>query len=152
MMGQLAARGHQLTSQPDQADVLVVNTCSFIDPAKQESIDTILEMAREKEQGRARRLVVTGCLTQRYDAELRREIPEIDANLGTGQVRPHRGLESSLEVDLPGAARAVDQVPFHRLAIDSRQLAIDVRLNRGAEIRAAHEAPPFPFPWSRRRR
>src|SRR6185369_8213775 len=54
--------------------------------AKQESVDTILEMAKEKETGRAQRLVVTGCLSQRYDAELRREIPEIDATLGTGQV------------------------------------------------------------------
>ena len=61
-----------------------MNTCAFIDRAKQESVDTILEMAREKETGRAQRLVVTGCLSQRYDAELRREIPEIDATLGTG--------------------------------------------------------------------
>jgi ribosomal protein S12 methylthiotransferase len=64
----------------------VVNTCAFIDRAKQESVDAILEMAQQKQQGRARRLVVTGCLAQRYDAELRREIPEIDATLGTGQV------------------------------------------------------------------
>ena len=71
--------------------MIVVNTCAFIDRAKQESIDTILEMAREKETGRARRLVVTGCLAQRYDAELRREIPEIDATLGTGQVDSHPG-------------------------------------------------------------
>ena len=69
-----------------QADVIVVNTCAFIDRAKQESVDAILEMAREKEPGRAQRLVVTGCLSERYDAELRREIPEIDATLGTGQV------------------------------------------------------------------
>ena len=66
--------------------MVVVNTCAFIDRAKQESVDAILEMAQEKEKGRARRLVVTGCLTQRYDADLRREIPEIDATLGTGQV------------------------------------------------------------------
>ena len=60
MMGQLAARGHELTPRPDDADVLVVNTCSFIDPAKQESIDTILEMAEYKRVGRAKRLVVAG--------------------------------------------------------------------------------------------
>ena len=66
--------------------MIVVNTCAFIDRAKQESVDAILEMAREKESGKAQRLVVTGCLSQRYDAELRREIPEIDATLGTGQV------------------------------------------------------------------
>jgi ribosomal protein S12 methylthiotransferase len=86
MLGRLRARGYTLVSDAKQADVIVVNTCAFIDRAKQESVDTILEMAREKERGRARRLVVTGCLAQRYDAELRREIPEIDATLGTGQV------------------------------------------------------------------
>jgi len=86
MLGRLRERGYELSNDPRQADVIVVNTCAFIDRAKQESIDTILEMAREKQQGRAQRLVVTGCLAQRYDAELRREIPEIDASLGTGQV------------------------------------------------------------------
>ena len=86
MLGHLTRRGHRLVTDPRKADVLVVNTCAFIDRAKQESIDAILEMAREKATGRPRRLVVTGCLAQRYDEELRREIPEIDATLGTGQV------------------------------------------------------------------
>jgi ribosomal protein S12 methylthiotransferase len=86
MLGHLQRRGHRLVADAKEADVIVVNTCAFIDRAKQESIDAILEMAREKETGRARRLVVTGCLAQRYDEELRREIPEIDATLGTGQV------------------------------------------------------------------
>ncbi len=86
MLGQLRARGYGIATDAKQADVIVVNTCAFIDRAKQESVDTILEMAREKTEGRAQRLVVTGCLAQRYDAELRREIPEIDATLGTGQI------------------------------------------------------------------
>jgi ribosomal protein S12 methylthiotransferase len=86
MLGQLRARGYEVVADPKRADVIVVNTCAFIDKAKQESVDAILEMAREKELGGARRLVVTGCLAQRYDEELRREIPEIDATLGTGQV------------------------------------------------------------------
>src|SRR5678815_2189060 len=86
MLGRLRDRGYDLVADAHQADVIVVNTCAFIDRAKQESVDTILEMAKEKETGKARRLVVTGCLSQRYDAELRREIPEIDATLGTGQV------------------------------------------------------------------
>jgi ribosomal protein S12 methylthiotransferase len=86
MLGRLQGAGYELVADPKQADVVVVNTCAFIDRAKQESVDAILEMAQEKERGRARRLVVTGCLTQRYDADLRREIPEIDATLGTGQV------------------------------------------------------------------
>jgi ribosomal protein S12 methylthiotransferase len=86
MLGRLQQAGYSLVSDAAVAEVVVVNTCAFIDRARQESIDTILEMARLKETGRTRRLVVTGCLSQRYDAELRREIPEIDATLGTGQV------------------------------------------------------------------
>jgi ribosomal protein S12 methylthiotransferase len=86
MLGRLREAGYEVVPDTKDADVIVVNTCAFIDRAKQESVDAILEMAREKESGRARRLVVTGCLAQRYDAELRKEIPEIDATLGTGQV------------------------------------------------------------------
>jgi ribosomal protein S12 methylthiotransferase len=86
MMGRLRGAGYRLVPEAREADVIVVNTCAFIDRAKQESVDAILEMAREKETGRAKRLVVAGCLAQRYDGELRREIPEIDATLGTGQV------------------------------------------------------------------
>jgi len=101
MLGMAEQAGHEITSDAASADVLVVNTCAFIDRAKQESIDAILEMAREKETGRATRLVVTGCLTQRYDADLRKEIPEIDATLGTGQVdeivRAVSGEATSLE-------------------------------------------------------
>src|SRR5260370_39551471 len=69
MLGQVQAAGHTLVHAPDDADVIVVNTCAFIDAAKEESIDTILEMAQHKERG-ARKLVVTGCLAQRYAAEL----------------------------------------------------------------------------------
>jgi ribosomal protein S12 methylthiotransferase len=86
MLGRLREAGYEVVPDVKDADVIVVNTCAFIDRAKQESVDTILEMAREKDGGRAKRLVVTGCLSQRYDAELRKEIPEIDATLGTGQV------------------------------------------------------------------
>ncbi len=86
MMGQLAARGHELTPHPDQADVLVVNTCSFIDPAKQESIDTILEMAEYKKVGRAKRLVVAGCLVERYRGDIRNDLPEVDAIVGTNEL------------------------------------------------------------------
>ena len=89
MLGRLQGAGYELVPDAKQADVIVVNTCAFIDRAKQESVDAILEMAREKETGRARRLVVTGCLSERYDADLRKEIPEIDATLGTGQVARH---------------------------------------------------------------
>jgi ribosomal protein S12 methylthiotransferase len=75
-----------LTVRPSEADAIVVNTCSFIDPAKQESIDTILEMAEYKKFGLARRLVVAGCLVERYRDELRERIPEVDAVLGTNEL------------------------------------------------------------------
>jgi len=86
MMGQLAAHGHELTPHPDQADVLVVNTCSFIDPAKQESVDTILEMAEYKRIGRAKKLIVAGCLVERYRGDIRQDIPEVDALIGTNEI------------------------------------------------------------------
>jgi ribosomal protein S12 methylthiotransferase len=86
MLGLARDAGHELTTDSSAADVLVVNTCAFIDSAKQESIDAILEMAAHKRDGRCSRLVVTGCLAERYREELRREIPEIDAVLGTGEV------------------------------------------------------------------
>src|SRR6202165_6163638 len=86
MMGQLVARGHELTQYPSDADVLVVNTCSFIDPAKQESVDTILEMAEYKKSGRAQKLIVAGCMVERYRNEIRQQIPEVDAVIGTGEI------------------------------------------------------------------
>jgi ribosomal protein S12 methylthiotransferase len=86
MLGIARDAGHEITQDSTSADVLVVNTCAFIDNAKEESINAILEMAALKGQGTGKRLVVTGCLAERYREELRKEIPEIDAVLGTGEV------------------------------------------------------------------
>src|SRR5687767_4464638 len=86
MLGLAQQQGHELTGDAADAEVLIVNTCAFIDKAKQESIDTILEMAEHKKSGACRRLIVTGCMAERYRDELRAEIPEIDAVLGTGEV------------------------------------------------------------------
>src|SRR5438445_1356505 len=86
MLGLVQQAGHELTQNPSQAEVLVVNTCAFIDSAKQESVNTILEMARHKKDGACQRLIVTGCLAERYREELKAEMPEIDAVLGTGEV------------------------------------------------------------------
>jgi ribosomal protein S12 methylthiotransferase len=91
MMGLLDRAGARLIARPEDAEILVVNTCSFIDTAKQESVDTILEMARHKTQGRATKLIVAGCLVERYRDEIRKSIPEVDAVVGTGE------LESILE-------------------------------------------------------
>ena len=86
MLGLAQNAGHQLTADAADADVLIVNTCAFIDKAKQESIDTILEMAEHKKTGRCTKLVVAGCLGERYREELKAQIPEIDAVIGTGEV------------------------------------------------------------------
>jgi ribosomal protein S12 methylthiotransferase len=86
MMGLLDRAGAELTADPETAEILVVNTCSFIDSAKQESVDTILEMAQHKTTGRARKLIVAGCLVERYRDEIRKNIPEVDAVVGTGEL------------------------------------------------------------------
>src|SRR5947208_14601673 len=86
MMGMLTQAGAELVAQAEYADVIVVNTCSFIDSAQQESVNTILEMAQCKTNGRARKLVVAGCLVERFRDEIRRKIPEVDAVIGTGEL------------------------------------------------------------------
>lgn len=83
MLGLLAKEGYQMTDDEQEADVIVINTCCFIHDAKEESIQTILEMAQYKEEGRLKALIVTGCLAQRYQQEILDEIPEVDAVLGT---------------------------------------------------------------------
>ncbi|MCR4719057.1 MAG: 30S ribosomal protein S12 methylthiotransferase RimO [Firmicutes bacterium] len=84
MLGILADSGHKIVSSPKEAEAIIVNTCGFITPAKQESIDAILEMAQYKKEGKCRLLIATGCLAERYNDEMEREIPEIDAIVGTG--------------------------------------------------------------------
>jgi ribosomal protein S12 methylthiotransferase len=86
MMGMLAHAGAELTRRAEDADVIVVNTCSFIASAQQESVNTILEMARHKTDGRARKLIVAGCLVERFRDEIRKNIPEVDAVVGTGEL------------------------------------------------------------------
>jgi ribosomal protein S12 methylthiotransferase len=86
MMGTLAQAGYEITRRADEADILVVNTCSFIEPAQQESVNSILEMAEYKKFGRARKLIVAGCMVERYRNEIRQQIPEVDAVIGTGEV------------------------------------------------------------------
>jgi ribosomal protein S12 methylthiotransferase len=86
MMGQLARHGYELTTDREAADVIVVNTCGFIDSAKEESINTILEMAQLKDTANCRRLVVAGCLVERYRQDLLNQLPEVDAVLGTSEI------------------------------------------------------------------
>ena len=86
MMGLLARAGAEITPRAEEADVIVVNTCSFIDTAQQESVNTILEMAEHKTTGQAKKLVVAGCLVERFRNEIRKNIPEVDAVVGTGEL------------------------------------------------------------------
>ncbi len=102
MLGQVEAAGHALVDEPESADVIVVNTCAFIDAAKEESVDTILEMAQYK-QGGAQKLVVTGCLAQRYADELAKDIPEIDHILGSSDFP---ALAGALASRAPAAGKA----------------------------------------------
>lgn len=87
MMGELAAAGYEITNNADEADTVVVNTCGFIESAKQESIDAILEATSWKTDGQATRVIVAGCLVERYRDDLMKELPEVDAFIGTSQVR-----------------------------------------------------------------
>ena len=98
-LGLLKEKGYKIVSDPAQADILMVNTCGFIDPAKEESINTILEMAQYKETGRCKLLVVTGCLAQRYEKELLKELPEVDLLLGVNQ---YASLPNLIERALSG--------------------------------------------------
>ena len=112
MMGQLVERGHELTHNPRDADAIVVNTCSFIDPAKQESVDTILEMAEFKKSGQARKLIVAGCLVERYRNDILKNIPEVDAVIGTNELENIVALCEGAE---PAAANPFEQYLYHDL-------------------------------------
>jgi ribosomal protein S12 methylthiotransferase len=117
MMGLLDRAGARLTSHPEEAEILIVNTCSFIDTAKQESIDTILEMAQHKTSGVAKKLIVAGCLVERYRDEIRKSIPEVDAVVGTGE------LEAILEaagLQAPVAAPSPFTILTGTAAADAR--------------------------------
>ncbi len=127
MMGLLDRAGARLTARPEEAEILVVNTCSFIDTAKQESVDTILEMARHKTEGRAKKLIVAGCLVERYRDEIRKNIPEVDAVVGTGE------LESILEAAGIAAPAPAAPSPFNILAGSPI-------LTGSAEVRSGREA------------
>ena len=83
MLGLLEKRGYSMTDDEAEADIIIVNTCCFIGDAKEESVNTILDMSEYKKQGSCKALIVTGCMAQRYKKEIQEEIPEVDAILGT---------------------------------------------------------------------
>jgi ribosomal protein S12 methylthiotransferase len=99
MMGILSREGYELTPRADEADILVVNTCSFIEPAQKESVDAILEMAEHKKFGAAKKLIVAGCLVERYRDQILEQVPEVDAVVGTGEVeRILEAVEGQMKV------------------------------------------------------
>ena len=106
MMGLLARAGAELTRRAEDADVIVVNTCSFIESAQQESVNTILEMAAHKTGGKAKKLVVAGCLVERFRDQIRKDIPEVDAVVGTGE------LESILAATGVASSSVKNNSPF----------------------------------------
>ncbi len=119
MLGTLARQGYSITAQKEDADVIVVNTCGFIDSAKKESIDTILEMAELKGQGKCKKLVVAGCLAERYRSEIRKEMPEIDFIFGPdelGRILEAVQLDSSavlpdVSIDALYSSKEVPTIP-----------------------------------------
>ena len=129
MMGLLTQAGAELTSRAEDADVIVVNTCSFISGAQQESVDTILEMARLKTEGRAQKLVVAGCLVERFRDEIQKNMPEVDAVVGTGE------LEKILSAaGISGESASTSNSPF---VILSSRAEGDARVAQGRFSREA---------------
>jgi ribosomal protein S12 methylthiotransferase len=137
MMGLLAQSGAQITARAEDADIIVVNTCSFIDTAKQESVDTILEMAAHKSTGRAQKLIVAGCLVERYRNEIQKNIPEVDAVVGTGE------LESILAASGIQPQAANQNSPFVILNSSSASQQLKSGLADRPEGAAREEAGRF---------
>jgi len=139
MMGLLARAGAELSPRAEDADVIVVNTCSFIESAQQESVNTILEMAEHKTSGRAKKLIVAGCLVERYRDEIRKRIPEVDAVVGTGE------LQNILVATGIGTATVQNHSPFvvlnSRAEGDAR--AAQGRFDRGQWDGAIADLPNY---------
>ncbi len=153
MMGILARDGYELTPRADEAEILVVNTCSFIESAQKESVDTILEMAEHKKFGAAKKLIVAGCLVERFREQILEQIPEVDAVVGTGEVEKHsgsRGRRSArlareaafLSLSRPDAARS-----YHAQARgvhqDRRRLRSSLHVLHHSAVARKISQPPF---------
>ncbi len=113
MLAILDNDGYGIVNDPNIADIIIVNTCGFIDPAKQESINAILEMAEYKTDGKCKKLIVTGCLAERYAEDIRKQLPEVDAILGTGDYdKIAEVIESAMEADtMPVITNNIDRTP-----------------------------------------
>ena len=143
-LGLLQENGFVFTPDPEKADILLVNTCGFIDSAKEESINTILEMASYKESGRCRLLVVTGCLAQRYEKDLLKELPEIDLLLGVNQ---YEKLPALILQALGGKRTSACQDDFgyfeHRRVLTTPSYSAYIRIGEGCSNRCTFCAIPM---------
>lgn len=144
-LGILAAHGYEFTGDPAEADVLMVNTCGFIGPAKEESIDAILEMAEYKKTGKCKVLVVTGCLAQRYEASLMEEIPEIDVLMGVNQ---YAKLADAIDEKLRSGVRrsyCADDLTFfeHSRVLTTPSYTAYTRIGDGCSNRCTFCAIPL---------
>jgi ribosomal protein S12 methylthiotransferase len=133
MLGLLKRSGHEIVTAPESAEALIVNTCGFIEPAKQESINTILEMAAFKQRGACKTLVVTGCLSERYRAELVEAMPEVDIFLGVREYEKLPKLLDGSARDLPGRPRILSTPPWRAY----------LRIADGCDNRCAYCAIPL---------
>jgi ribosomal protein S12 methylthiotransferase len=136
MIGILARAGYEITPRAGDADVLVVNTCSFIAPAQQESVQSILEMAEYKKFGRAQKLIVAGCMVERYRNEIREQIPEVDAVIGTGEIEKIlEACEGGLRNDDAESAQLPTYLYHHltpRILATPRHTAY-IKINEGCD-------------------
>ena len=143
-LGLLQDRGYVFTPDPQEADILLVNTCGFIESAREESINTILEMAQYKETGRCRLLVVTGCLAQRYEESLLQEIPEIDILLGVNQ---YSSLPDAIDQALTGQRPSLCRDDYsyfeHRRVLTTPAWSAYVRIGEGCSNRCTFCAIPL---------
>jgi ribosomal protein S12 methylthiotransferase len=136
MMGILARAGYELTPRASEADVLVVNTCGFIAPAQQESVNSILEMAEYKKFGRAQKLIVAGCLVERYRHDIQQQIPEVDAVIGTGEVEK---ILAACQGELTAGASSGVELPtylYHDLTprlLSTPRHSAYIKINEGCD-------------------
>ena len=143
-LGLLKERGFALTGNPEEADILLVNTCGFIDPAKEESVNTILEMAEYKKTGRCKVLAVTGCLSQRYSGDLMKEIPEIDLLLGVNQYAElPDAIEKALSASRPCLCGDDYSYFEHSRVLTTPSYSAYIRIGEGCSNRCTFCAIPM---------
>ena len=143
-LGLLKEKGYRLTADPAEADILLVNTCGFIDPAKEESVNTILDMAEYKQRGRCKVLVVTGCLSQRYSGDLLKEIPEIDVLLGVNQYPElPAAIEKALAKEKPCLCADDYSYYEHERVLTTPGYSAYVRIGEGCSNRCTFCAIPM---------